>query len=128
MAAVDDKDLGNYKTVCVCMHWYMQYKSLCIIVELDDDLEDVLEAVKSLANEWKKLLRKLHIKQDTIDVIDRNNPGDAELCLQVGLSKWLKMNYNYRKHGMPSWRMLAEAVSNFDNRLSKKIAKDHPKK
>ena len=104
----------------VC-HWIIS-----ITLDVDDDLEDVLEAVKPLASEWKKLLMRLHITQDTLDVIDRNNPGDAELCLQVGLSKWLKMNYNYQRHGRPSWSMLAKAMSNINNKLSEKIAKNHP--
>ena len=91
-------------------------------------MEDVLEAVKSLGSEWKTLLTRLHIKQDTLDVIDIDNPRDVGSCLRVGLSKWLKMNYNYPKYGRPSWRMLAKAVSTIDNRLFEKIAKDHPTK
>ena len=104
----------------VC-HWIIS-----ITLDVEDDLEDVLEAVKSLANEWKILLTRLHIKLDTLQTIHSNNPKDIISCLHIGLSKWLKMNYNYQRHGRPSWRMLAEAVSTIDNRLAEKIAKDHP--
>ena len=36
-----------------------------------------------------------------------------------------KFNYNYEKHGMPSWRMLAKAVHEVDGSIFDKIIKEH---
>ena len=58
----------------------------------------------------------------TLDVIKSNNPGDVDGCLHEALGEWLKLNYDYQRHGRPSWKKLAEAVSSMDYALSEKIA------
>ena len=86
---------------------------------------EVLAAVRPLTSKWKDLLTQLHIDQELLEVIDRDNPRKSHSCLRAALSEWLHMNYDYERHGRPSWKRLAEAVSNIDKRLSEKIIIDH---
>lgn len=87
---------------------------------------DIFDAVESLSAKWKVLATKLRINHHT-DTIQQNNPGDAMICLNEALGQWLKLNYDYRKHGRPSWRILAKSVQTLDKELFEKIiARDHP--
>ena len=99
----------------------------CILIhsshpDLDDNLGDVVDAVEPLASKWRRLSTKLRLKESTLDVIERNNPGDVDGCLHKAMGEWLRLNYDHQRHGRPSWRRLAEAVSSLDYGLSEKIA------
>ena len=86
---------------------------------------DVLEAVELLASEWRRLCTQLRLKYSTLDVIESNNPRDVHACLYEALVEWLQLNYDYQRHGRPSWRRLAEAVSSLDGALAEKISIRH---
>ena len=88
----------------------------------------MLIAVKSLSARWRVFCTILHLRSENLNVIERNNPGDAETCLCSALEDWLKMNYDYKKHGTPSWRKLAEAAKSLDEAVFKRIADGHPHK
>ena len=60
-----------------------------------------------------------------MNTIDANNRR-AESCLRCAITEWLKLNYDYKKNGLPSWRMLAKAVYSIDRSVFNKIARDHP--
>ena len=90
-----------------------------------DDLVDVLDVVETLSSQWKRLSTKLGIKPSSLDTIQQNHPGDADMCLYEALEEWLKMNYDYRRHGRPSWRRLAEAVKKLDCKLFERICDTH---
>ena len=90
-----------------------------------DDLGDVLDEVKTLSAKWKLLSTYLHLREDSLEVIEQNNPRDAISCLREALAEWLKYNYNCEKHGKPNWRSLARAVQSLDQSLSEKIISDH---
>ena len=84
-----------------------------------------MDAVEPLASEWRRLSTKLRLKESNLDVIERNNPKDVGGCLHKALGEWLRLKYNYQRHGRPSWRRLAEAVSSLDNALFEKITTMH---
>ena len=90
-----------------------------------DDLGDVLDAVEPLSSEWRRLCTKLRLKETSLDLIESNNPGNMGACLHKALGEWLKLNYDHQRHGRPSWRRLAEAVSSLDYALSEKIVTAH---
>ena len=90
-----------------------------------DDLNEVLDAVETLSAQWSLLCTRLGVKQSTLRLIETNHPGDVRMCLYKALGEWLSLNYNFDKHGRPSWRKLAEAVKSFDYALFKKIADTH---
>ena len=45
-----------------------------------------------------------------MDTIEANNSNDVERCLQLAITDWLRLNYNYEKNVKPSWRKLEKAV------------------
>ena len=99
---------------------------LCYSPLLDiDDLGDVLDEVKTLSAKWRVLSTYLHLREDSLEVIEQNNPRDAISCLRQALAEWLKYNYNCEKYGKPSWRSLARAVQSLDQSLCEKIISDH---
>ena len=81
-----------------------------------------MDAVEPLASTWRRLSTKLRLKQSTLDMIECNNSGTVDVCLLEALKEWLRLNYDHQKHGRPSWRRLAEAVSSLDYGLSQMIA------
>ena len=46
------------------------------------------------------------------------------------ISEWLKLNYDYKKYGLPSYKALVDAVENpfggNNTALAEEIAKAHP--
>ena len=90
-----------------------------------DDLGDVLDAVESLSSQWKRLSTKLRIRSSSLDTIQQNHPGDADMCLYEAMEEWLKMNYDHQRRGRPSWRRLVEAVKSLDCGLSQRIVDTH---
>ena len=93
-----------------------------------DDLGDVFDYVETLSAQWKVLATKLRIKLHTVEVIQKNNPGDVMTCLNEILGQWLKLNYDYQKHGRPSWQTLAKSVQSLNQGLFEKIARNHKSK
>ena len=80
-----------------------------------------MDAVEPLSSNWRRLSTKLRLKYSTLEAIEHNNSGDVYTCLHKALVEWLRLNYDYERHGRPSWTRLAEAVSSFDSALSEKI-------
>ena len=68
----------------------------------------------------------LHLKSSKISEIKMSHPGDLSGCLRDTVQEWLKKNYNTSKFGDPSWRMIVEAVSDFNQDVARKIAAKHP--
>ena len=95
---------------------------MCNFVPADrnEDLADVVEAVKTLAADWDKLSVKLHLKLDKIDLIKKDNPVDSESCLTAALREWMKENHN-----TASWKTLVKAVWTRDKDLARTIANRH---
>lgn len=85
------------------------------------DVDEVTTATKVLSAEWKKLGMKLHIPVDKLNTIKKNNPGDAESCHEAVVEEWLNLQYDYKKHGKPSWPMLAEAVKQLNGALYEEL-------
>ena len=91
----------------------------------DDDFTAVMGSVQQLAAQWPRLARWLHLKNAAIELIERNNPRDAQGGLHDTITEWLKRNYNFEHFGAPSWRVLVCAVKELDNALAHKIAGNH---
>ena len=75
-----------------------------------EDLEDVIEEVGDISAKWKQFATKLHLHPDLLDRIGVENQGSVVMCLRVALKEWLKKNYNVKKFGEPTWKMLVDAV------------------
>ena len=89
-----------------------------------DDINEVLDEVEPLSGKWRRFSAKLGIPNSSLDTIESNHRDVAE-CLYRALVEWLKLNYDYQKHGRPSWEKLAAAVKAIDNALYERIARKH---
>ena len=99
---------------------------VCLPIDTND-MKCVLNAVEKLSAKWMLLSVELGIRESTLDLIEHDHSGDAKMCLYKVLREWLKLNYDSRSHGRPSWRRLAEAVKSLDCTLFEKIATEHSK-
>ena len=89
-------------------------------------------AVKSelllVAARWKDIGLALRLAPGQLNVIERDNKN-AEDCLTKTLELWLKQDYDTDQWGLPSWRLLATAISDpvggNDCALAKKITQRH---
>ena len=79
--------------------------------------------------------RSLWLQANDLKAISEAYPtsdeSDAERALNDVLLLWLQQKYNVERFGLPTWRMLVEAVDKHaggnDHELAKKIALNHPK-
>ena len=79
----------------------------------------------SLAYKWEELSAFLGLRRSVIEGIKKNHPCDVTGCLNDALGQWIEQKYNTNKYGMPSWRRLLEAIALIDNRIFKKLAREH---
>ena len=75
---------------------------------------------------WRTLATSLRLKDSSMNTIEKNNKDDVVRCLQLALTDWLRLNYNYEKHGKPSWKKLAKAVKPLDGNIFEKIVTEYP--
>ena len=97
----------------------------------EDDLADVLDAVLDMAAEWKSLGAALRIRHGELEAFFKKNHTDPNGCLIDVLLAWLKLNYDTKKFGQPSWRVLCQAIQKpaggNNPALARKIAEKHSK-
>ena len=86
----------------------------------------MFNTLQFLSAKWKVLAIQLHIQKHTIEAIQKNNPGDVDVCLIEMLGHWLELNYDYHQYGKPSWRIVAKNVQRMNPGLFEEIARDHP--
>lgn len=102
-------------------------------IPLDEsNLSDVVEKVVLIKSLYCPLGQALRLRADDLAAICEAHPHESEAkqALKDVLQLWLRQKYNVEKFGLPTWRMLVEAVdkkyggNNHD--LAKEIASNHP--
>ena len=78
-----------------------------------------------MAGQWLLISTNLRLRDDEIATIEKDN-NDSKICLRLAIRQWLKLNYNWQRNGVPSWKMLAEAVRELDGALFNRILQEHP--
>ena len=95
----------------------------------EDDLSEIIEEILPIGSKYYDLGRSLNLKTAELRKIRDKSPRESD-ALEDVLLLWLNREYNVKKHGPPTWRMLVEAVnkkSGGDNHeLAKQIASNHP--
>ena len=78
---------------------------------------------------WFDLCLALQLSHGTLSAIGTKHTSDISTCLREGLTHWLQRDYDTKKHGPPTWRMLVDAVYNScggdDQALALDIAEKH---
>ena len=126
----DEKQMISKMTRLV---WEKPFDNISVNVTLffpgEDDLVDVAEEVMDLASRWHSLGLALRLKSAELDTISTKNHTNPTECLRDMLLAWLQQRYDFKKFGLPSWRMLCQAISNpvggNNPALARKIAEHH---
>ena len=111
----------NLNIIC-CTHYTLD----------EDDLCDILEEVESVKLTFFPLGRCLRLACDDLKPICEacTDQSTADKALNDVVLLWLHQKYNVGRFGLPTWRMLVEAVDKKtggnNHELAKQIALSHP--
>ena len=86
------------------------------------DLFSIESEVLDISPRWKKFGGALNIDEKVLRKIaaeKRDDPGD---CLHETLHEFLKMNYDTKAHGQPSWGLVVQAVAHRNGGNDKEVA------
>ncbi len=90
---------------------------------LSEDIADIMDMLAGFdTGRWRTLATNLRLRIPSMDNIEKNN----RRCLQLALTDWLRLNYNYAKNGKPSWKKLARAMRPLDGNIFEKIVTEYP--
>ena len=64
-----------------------------------------------MAHVWKSLGGALRLRKPILDRIEKERQNDVKTCLSEMVTEWLNQSYNTERFGLPSWKMLVEAVA-----------------
>ena len=93
-----------------------------------DDLFIIESEVLDVEPKWKKFGGALNIAQGTLNRIEAEKSTNGERLSET-VEELLKMNYDTRTHGPPSWRLIVQALGHRngggDTNLALEVAKAH---
>ena len=93
----------------------------------EDDMFDVIEALSPVAAKWKAIGTALRIRRNKLDEFE--SKGDVQDCLANTVAEYVRMGYDTKKHGEPTWLKIIKAVEHSAGGNNKAhaiaIAKDH---
>ena len=118
---------------CIC--GTLRYFSYCIMHLIspsslgENNLQDVLTEMISVADSWKAIGRGLRIDNGHLRTIQADYSGNSRECLSEMLTCWLQRSYNVERFGEPTWRAVVKVVADpaaGDNpALALRIARKH---
>ena len=82
---------------------------LCLSAEIDDHF-DVVSELNDVAHLWRSLGGALRLRPPDLTRIQKDQQ-DSRDCLSEMVTEWLNQSYNTQRFGLPSWKMLVEAVA-----------------
>ena len=89
---------------------------------------DVMDELSDVVHKWRPICAALRLPPPVLNAIKSDNQ-DAETCLEKAVTRWLNQSYNTERFGLPSWKMLVDAVAHHrggDNpALAQQIAERH---
>ncbi len=95
--------------------------------DISEDIADIMEVLADFdTGRWCTLATSLRLKESSLNTIENNHSNDVVRCLQLALTDWLRLNYNYEKHGKPSWKKLAKAMKTLNGNIFENIVSKYP--
>ena len=86
-----------------------------------------MSQLNDVADKWKSVGGALGLPPSVLDKIEADHRHDCSRCLPEMVKEWL--NHNTERFGVPSWKMLVEAVAHRsggnNNALAQQIAAIH---
>ena len=95
--------VSHHQVICLINH--------TLLFPGEDDLVDEVDAVNDLAAKWRSLGLALRVKAAELNTISSKNHTNPTDCLNDMLLAWLQQHYDTKQFGVPSWRMLRQAIS-----------------
>ena len=90
-----------------------------------------MEALSPVASKWKAIGTALRLKRNKLDEFELKHNGDVNECLTDTIAEYVRMCYDVKKHGEPTWGKIVRAVEHQaggNNRAHAiVIARDHKK-
>ena len=71
----------------------------------------MVSELNDVVHMWKSLGGALRLRQPDLDRIQADHQQDSRICLSEMVTEWLNQSYNTERFGLPSWKMLVEAVA-----------------
>lgn len=107
----------------------MCYKELFFLLIEEDDVFEILDLLQSIESRWYHIAKCLKLLPSVVDKI-RLETSDHRKAMARIIDKWLQLDYDVKRHGPPTWRVLVEAVAapegGNDTVLAEQIARKHP--
>ena len=126
--AVSDVPLGEFRYSRSLPSLVHVFKFVCLFNTEENDLPAVHRAVSSVSDKFVTLATQLGLPPCTVCRVEKECTTINE-CLRQILLEWLRRNYETKRHGLPSWRLLCAAVASeaggCDKRLASEIADKH---
>ncbi len=95
--------------------------------DISEDIADIMEVLADFdTGLWFELATELRLRDSSKTSIRANNGHDVVRCLQLALTDWLRLNYNLKKYGKPSWKKLAKAIKPLNEGIFLKIVSKFP--
>ena len=70
------------------------------------------------------------LRPGEVDAIKGGTVGDVDLAFRKVILTWLQQEYDFNKHGKPSWRKLLECIGSpaggANPALAMRVAANHP--
>ena len=107
---------------CVCL---IAYKG-------EESAADIKKETISLAARFHPVGEVLGLPVSELEKVREDIPRNCDQAFSRVIDTWLKLLYDVKKHGRPSWKKFAEAVASTaggrNPALARKIAAAHPGK
>ncbi len=95
----------------------------------EDDIFDIIDALSPVAAKWKAIGTALRIKRSKLAEFESTHKGDVLECLADTVEEYVRMGYDTKKYGEPTWLNIIKAVEHSVGGNNKAhaiaIAKDH---
>ena len=116
---VGEYDISQYLIITI---------SQAIYTAGEEDHLEIVQELSPIACKWRKIGFALGLSANTLDNI-QHRYHDLDDQLRSMVSEWLKKNYNFERHGVPTWDKLVGAVGRRvggrDSSLAQRIAERH---
>lgn len=94
----------------------------------EDDLFEILTLLKDEQARCYNTATWLKLRPSLVETIEKETPDHAQAMKKI-ITNWLQGNYNVKKFGHPTWKVLVEAVAapngGNNSALARKIAECH---
>ena len=71
----------------------------------------MVSELNDVVHMWKSLGGALRLRQPDLDRIKADHQQGSRICMSEMVTEWLNQSYNTEQFGLPSWKMLVEAVA-----------------